>query len=160
MTDKTKKIIAREGLVIVGVILLSCVVFLSNLIYKKLVIVPMISYKVENLDNGKRLFKFVDGTELTLGAGGEPSLREIESAYVVMTSASPSASPHWNSEQAKKAGWAKKDIEILERRRFLETLGNILWVSGFYIILFGYPVCIFTRFIIWAVKMLRKYKKG
>jgi hypothetical protein len=157
MNKNLKKIIAREGLVILGIIGISCLIFLISDKYPLYKFDPNISSKITYLDNEETRVKFEDGTMIEFET--KPSPQDIQEAYSKAVGSKPSTLTSEQFDKLKKSGFTSEQIVSFELKRQTEKRLKIkkdLSSLGFLILFLGYPIYLLIRFIIWAIKVLRE----
>ncbi len=149
MQSKIKKIIAREGLVIIGIIFLAIGFFL---IYQQ--VPPTYIYKIEA--NGQS-YQVKRNDYLS-----ESELLEVAKEMLRRVSSNPN--PHQGLMDAFDKMRHKLNLKEIAPDKLSEILtvtyigqspnkGYLLYTS-FFLFLFAYPIYLMIRFILWAIKTL------
>lgn len=151
-----KKIIAKHGLIIVGICLLSFVFIKIRYVSFDLpfhevnyAVVPEHSFsKFVDKENGKELpvVDFKNGMSIVFNQ--KPSEQEIEAAYTKKDKVLGSRI-FWDDDTFLKIGFVSLNVKF----------GNLAFdfdILGRWLLLLGYPFYWLIRFVIWAVKTLKK----
>jgi len=174
MTPKIKKIIAREGFVILGIIVVSCLIFLLSSIYPP---VPKQSNIYDGLTSTEKSAlkeltelreqfpEYDDLDNLTLAEKLAKKFSEYKQVYVSMKSINIKNKEKkvFDISTAKMAtdSLGKRHLITplipkaeLERRQVTKIRGT-LFNTGFLCLIYGYPAYLLISFIVWMIKTIR-----
>jgi len=147
MTDKTKKIIAREGLVIVGIILLGiCLLNTPNVSFSKL------DVKKEYKETVLKIRDFTKSSRYAKLGEKDKALLELYRRYLERGIPPDKISFDWLNKWLDGEGHLFP-LEMYNFNKVIEE--NRIHTLGLIILVFGYPFYWIIRFIIWAVKTLK-----
>lgn len=141
MTDKTKRIIAREGLVILVCIGLSLGSFLIyNLIPGRSIpfryFISTLGYKYEMTSEEYR-YNFSDEAKVEL-------MKNLAEEYP--------------KDNLPPPGFVPEDLDIKcvgQDCKLIDHIKNACFNFGFVFLLLAYPIYLIIRFIIWAIRTLK-----
>lgn len=143
MSTKTKKIIAREGLVIIGIIALS--IFLN-----------FISYRFPPLPkeaHGNYLVSTEGDHHYIVPAGNATDKR---SNWIDVTTIGKKKMLTFEEyKELDKKGYPPETIARTIDVTFIIRMQDKIRTLGFIILFGGYPIYLLIRFIIWAVRTLK-----
>lgn len=156
MSLKTKKIIAREGLIIVGIIILSILLtIVSKQINRPMRILPLDDW-VESpqdetdainkiLDLREKYPQYNDLTNMELAKRMAKKYPDWENVYKVIQRI---------NEESKnlKYNYATSKPAKIKRSKLSEQVSTL----SYWILIFGYPLYLLIRFILWAIKTLKQ----
>jgi hypothetical protein len=138
-----KRIIAREGLVISGILLAGVLCFAGSKVIIKCFLLP--TYKVIFSNGGEysvQLTKIDD-----LGTASVDDVREYATQVIKIRDNLPS---YLTVVDVKLVGGKEK--EFIKLRLLMERLRSF----GLYLLIFAFPLYLFVRFILWAIRTLKK----
>ena len=156
MNTKNKKMIAREGLIILGIIASSLfLTIVSKQINRPINVLPLEDWvdapQDENdainkiLDLREKYPQYNDLTNIELAERMAKKYPDWENTYKVMQRI---------NEESKnlKYNYATSKPAKIKRSKLSEQLSTL---SG-WVLIFGYPIYLLIRFIIWSIRTLRQ----
>ena len=159
---RIKRLIAREGLIVLGIITSSILlIFASSQVNRRLRVLPLDNWTTAPEDESEAISKirelrsrypeYDDQTNLELSERMARKYPEWQGVHQVMQ--------RINEESIRKKhkyNYALSRPRKITRQEFSERLS----VLGFQVLYFGYPIYLLVRFVVWAIAVLRQAATG